>query len=239
MSDRSNEDKESSPKVDVRVTELPPGNSASIEADIEAMKVARIVRAEGVEGERLIRAETVEGDRVIRAEGVEGDRVTRARGLEGDRVTRAENIEISRSTLATELEINRTALADQLEVDRKLHSTEDERKRQIRASRVNKQILVLAVFLVFSFIVVAYRSETNARKIEETAHAAEVKAYETCLASQKRTEEINPGRYELVDLLVTLVNTNDQFSAEQRQTAAQTLQEGLILPLVTCGDDPR
>jgi hypothetical protein len=113
-----------------------------------------------------------------------------------------------------------------------------ESARVRRAERVSHQMVFLFVLLLVAFVVVAYRSETNAADLRHANVTATAKAYSDCLIRVERVKAINPGRAALTELLLTLVASDQSLSPQQRADAATTLHDGLLVPIENCGKAP-
>ena len=174
----------------------------------------------------------------VTAEAVETARVERAEVVEQDRSHLADAVESDRADLAGVVEAARVEFAATVEQIRKEHNAHAEAQRRRRAGRVNRQIIVLASFLVAAFIVLAIRSETNASDIRNTARNIQVAQYQTCLQTAERTQTINPGRVALTELLSKLVEDSVTLTEQAKADAQIILQAGLVVPPVKCGAAP-
>lgn len=99
-------------------------------------------------------------------------------------------------------------------------------KRSLLAQKVRKQMLVLYCLLIGCFVLLAYRTESNANDIREGL-------YESCTRAAERAENYNPGRIAVADLLIDLVADSD-LTAEQKTAATDVMVEGLTLTPDKC-----
>jgi len=103
---------------------------------------------------------------------------------------------------------------------------------------MRRQLLFLYILLVVAFVALAVRTEVNTNSNEANTRAIQQGLYETCMRSQARTQEINPGRNALVTLLTNLVDSDPTLTAEEKSSAVRVLKEGLVVPPVNCGNAP-
>lgn len=125
-------------------------------------------------------------------------------------------------------------LIDQ-ELTRKATEFEDARvKRQALADaerarrnrRVQLQFWFLFGFLVIAFMVLAYRTELNARALHDAQR-------EGCERRAEQAEQANSGRATLINLVMSSPS-NQALTPEQQQAVLKQLQDGLILPVEDC-----
>lgn len=106
-----------------------------------------------------------------------------------------------------------------------------------RDSKLQKQFWFLFALMFVAFLLLAYRSETNASDIRDGNHAIEQGLYDTCVSTAERSTAYNPGRIALAGLLVKLVNDSALLPAD-KASAADVLNQGLVLKPANCGEAP-
>ena len=210
-------------------TPVKPLTDPELSREITAMKVARVVRAEGVENDRVNRAESVEDARVSRAEGVEDARVVRAEGVEDDRVSRAEGVEDDRVVRAESIEEDRLSRAGDMEIARIGRAADIEADRLGRAGNIRKQMWFLFALVLVAFVVLALRTQ-------QTNQSTQMGLYMACEKRASLAADYNKGREGLVQWILT--NPASQRTPEQRLEIARQLRDGLLLPVEECGVAP-
>lgn len=111
--------------------------------------------------------------------------------------------------------------------------TTDEEPMPYRAAdrRIRIQMIFLAIALFGFTLLLAFRSEANARDIRTGL-------YESCLTTAARSDAINPGRAALANLLINLVEQDVTLSPADKAAADATIKGGLLVPPINCGLRP-
>jgi hypothetical protein len=104
-----------------------------------------------------------------------------------------------------------------------------ERLRARRARRTQRQFWFLFVFLFASFILLAWRTETNTYEIR-------VGFWQECTDRQVRIVKSNEGREALIAAVVG--NPERPVPADKVDAVVQQLRDGLLLPTEDCGPNP-
>lgn len=149
-----------------------------------------------------------------------------AQDVEAARVETAHEVEIDRVDLAEQIEELRRLRAVDTEEIRKLHNTQIEIDRRRRARVVDRQFWFLFIGGVAAFLVLAYRTETNAAAIKDGLHDA-------CEARVATATQYNVGREALVQLAVN--GPNAPKDPAQKAVMVKQLRDGLLLPIEDCG----
>jgi hypothetical protein len=104
-----------------------------------------------------------------------------------------------------------------------------ERLRARRARRAQRQFWFLFFFLFASFILLAWRTESNSYEIR-------VGFWQECSERQGRIVKSNEGREALIKAVIT--NPERPVPTEKQAAVIQQLRDGLLLPLEDCGPNP-
>lgn len=108
-------------------------------------------------------------------------------------------------------------------------SADTERRRDRRNRRTQRQFWFLFVFLFASFILLAWRTESNSQDLR-------VGFYKECVSRQERIAQSNEGREALIKVVLT--NPDRPIPTDRIAAVEAQLRGGLLLPQEDCGPDP-
>ena len=106
----------------------------------------------------------------------------------------------------------------------RMRKVEAERNRRNR--RVQLQFWFLFGLPVFAMVLLAYRTEVNAKELQDAQARG-------CDRRAETAETFNEGRLALINLVVA-TPANANLSAAEKAAMIKSLKEGLILPVEDC-----
>lgn len=130
---------------------------------------------------------------------------------------------------ATDTPDELTRRAAEFEAAWQIRAAEMEDRRERRFRRTQRQFWFLFAFLLFAFVLLAYRTESN-------SHDIRIGFWQECVDRQERIVQSNKGREALIQLVIA--NPERPVPLEQVPTVLNQLREGMLLPLEDCGVDP-
>lgn len=136
---------------------------------------------------------------------------------------------MSDGTLQPGLPDELTQRAAAFERDWLTRATELDRQRDRRNRRVQRQFWFLFAFLLAAFILLAYRTETNASEIR-------IGFWQECVDRQNRILQSNDGREAFIRIVIT--NPDRPVPPERVEAVTEQLRQALLLPQEDCGPDP-
>lgn len=101
--------------------------------------------------------------------------------------------------------------------------------RHAEVRRGDKRLLILYLVLAACFILLAYRTEANDTNLREGL-------YDACRARAVSFENSNQLRLVFID---TVTSSQSGRPPEEKAVIIKQLRDGLLIPVESCGEDPR